>query len=1070
MFDEIVTNALDHKVRDAKMTELKISIESDGTIVVYNNGLTCIPTTLWNGTDRHVPEILFTELSAGSNLGAKNSYNVGGRNGVGASITNILSKKFVISIGNVADGVQYDQCFEENAGKIHKRELAVYNKKKSFVSVTFLPDFARINMPTTMSDGVRKLLIGRAVDASASTDATVHVNGTKIAIKTFASYAEAFGGTVLGSDKVKCDEQEAGLGATVIVTTKMDPPLQICFVNGVRCTGTLLNAVLHNLGQALLAKKDALPERQIKNMLSECISVFVTARVNTPNWTGQAKDVLDTPVAKFGFDVPKCKLLAKRIEALDIVKAQVEMRRSLADGKAAKKALRETGGKNTNKIKKYEKATDVGKGKQCTLWIAEGDSAKAMIVAGFQVTGRRHNGVYPLRGKLLNVYDMTAADALKNTEVSELISILHLDPAKTYDTVSAKKLPYHLMVTTDQDDDGSHIFGLVLALFYRFFPSLLAVAPGFVRRFVTPVVKVWPTARAAPLEFFALSAYRAWAATHPNASSVAYYKGLGTNTNEEAIAYFSSMSTYAKTTLHTKACVDAMRVAFAKANAPERRELLRSKTAHDTHDLYSGTSFATSAFCIEELPLFWQADNLRSIPNAIDGLKPSQRKTVYTVLDGAASTKHKVAQLAADVAKKTNYHHGEAAMADVIVKLAQTFFGSNNLPLLIPKGQFGNRHGEKPSQPRYIFTMAQPYLADLFCKADGAILPYLVDEGMQVEPRIFVPTVPLLLINGSEGIGTGFSTSVPSHAVGDVVDRCRTICANGVDTPLDPLLPFHHGFKGSTYVTDTSVEFMGDYDWLNETTVRITELPPGVKTNALKDTLIDLECIDDVVNFSTGENVDLRVQFKTVPSNVEKTLKLKTTVSVANIHAYDATGRLVKFTSTLDILRMHARVRLDFYVERRRCLLEKAQKELGMLEAKIAFVEAVVAGEIDVFHTKRSVLKTLLGENATELLAISLDHLNLDGVAEFKAKMSAKQGEIADITAMTPQTSWLADLDALEKKLSPMERASRAHKRRVGHEEDDAFKCAKVENTAGEAMAVDEAMVGDEATAGKEAE
>lgn len=1067
IFDEIFTNAIDHSVRDPKMTELHVSIEPDGLVVISNNGGTSIPTGLWGETGRHIPEIIFTELNAGSNLSVVNAHNVGGRNGVGATVAAIFSTKFSLEICNSVDGVKYEQLFEHNLGKVHPPRLTKYKNVKSKTTISFMPDYARLNMPNGLDANARALLVGRAVDATACTSVRVHVNSTVVPYKSFQAYATAFGGTVIGSDKVTSSPDDPNaIGCSIIVTNKADPPVQLCLVNGVRCTGTLFHAVMQNICAALVGKHKEIA-KQAATIVSENVSVFVVARINTPDFGSQSKDLLETPVSKFGFTVPACTTISKRVVGLDGVTQQVQLRKGLADNKAAKKALTGNGGKLCKDIKKLERATEVGRGKQCTLWVAEGDSAKAMIVSGFAAIGRKYNGVYPLRGKLLNVYDSSATDALKNTEISELLAILNLDPTKTYDATSVKKLPYNLMVTTDSDDDGSHIFGLVMAMFYRFFPTVLRSQPGFVKRFVTPVVKVHLTARAAPMEFFALSAYRAWAAANASVkpSSIAYYKGLGTNTNAEAVAYFGNMSVYSKETLHTDECVNAMRVAFSKAKEQicARADLIRSISANATHDLYSANKFSMQQFCHEELPLFWQADNLRSIPSVIDGAKPSQRKVLFTILKRGKDAKHKVAQLAADVAKDCNYHHGEASLADVVTKMAQTQFGSNNLNLLQPLGQYGNRHGEKPSQPRYIFTKAQPWLQLLFHPDDRHVLCYLEDEGMSIEPDYFAPVLPLLLINGSEGIGTGFSTMIPPHALGDVIDRCLSICDHGIDTELDPLVPHVHGFTGETFVSDTSVEFFGVYTWIDATTVSITELPPGLKTNKLKDCLHDEACIDDVVPHHVGDTVDLRVKFKVdaIPpkDQLEKMLKLKSSMSLTNMHAFDAAGHMVKYASSLDILRAYARVRLDLYEARKAELIRKAQERIDSMMIKLGFMERVVAKEIKPFDTPRGELLTLLAPHGAELLALSLALLTPEGVAEYKEKIRALEAEVVSLGRMTAQGWWRDDIYALRDKIDCASvQAPPAKKRLAATVPDAAIKRKKTTEETGTTAEKDDPM------------
>lgn len=149
------------------------------------------------------------------------------------------------------------------------------------------------------------------------------------------------------------------------------------------------------------------------------------------------------------------------------------------------------------------------------------------------------------------------------------------------------------------------------------------------------------------------------------------------------------------------------------------------------------------------------ADNQRSIPSMVDGLKPGQRKILHSCLRRNLTKSAKVPQIAGFVMSDTAYHHGDAALQGTIIKMAQDFCGSNNLNLLLPVGQFGSRSqgGKDAANARYISTHLNPVTRLVFHKDDGAVLNYLNDDGIEIEPEWFVPTIPMVLVNGAEGIG-----------------------------------------------------------------------------------------------------------------------------------------------------------------------------------------------------------------------------------------------------------------------------------------------------------------------------
>merc|ERR1712125_310469 len=125
----------------------------------------------------------------------------------------------------------------------------------------------------------------------------------------------------------------------------------------------------------------------------------------------------------------------------------------------------------------------------------------------------------------------------------------------------------------------------------------------------------------------------------------------------------------------------------------------------------------------------------------------------------------KVAQLVGYVAEHSAYHHGEASMAGAIVAMAQDFVSTNNINLLEPSGQFGTRlqGGKDAASARYIYTRLSPLTRLIFSPLDDAVLSYQEEEGQNIEPYWYCPVIPMILVNGAEGIGTGWSTSIPNY-------------------------------------------------------------------------------------------------------------------------------------------------------------------------------------------------------------------------------------------------------------------------------------------------------------------
>jgi DNA topoisomerase-2 len=243
-------------------------------------------------------------------------------------------------------------------------------------------------------------------------------------------------------------------------------------------------------------------------------------------------------------------------------------------------------------------------------------------------------------------------------------------------------------------------------------------------------------------------------------------------------------------------------------------------------------------FINKELILFSMADNVRSIPSVVDGFKPGQRKVLFGCFKRNLKSEAKVAQLVGYISEVTAYHHGEASLAGTIVGMAQHFVGNNNINPLMPNGQFGTRlqGGKDHASPRYIFTSLCPITRKIFRKEDDEVLAYLNDDGQSIEPMWYMPILPMVLVNGSDGIGTGWSSAIPTYNPSEIVANIRRKMEG---KELLPMHPWFRGFKGT--VQDLGA---GRYNtcgiacMTSDDTVEIFELPVRTWTNTYVEQLL----------------------------------------------------------------------------------------------------------------------------------------------------------------------------------------------------------------------------------------
>ena len=515
------------------------------------------------------------------------------------------------------------------------------------------------------------------------------------------------------------------------------------------------------------------------------------------------------------------------------------------------------------------------------------------------------------------------------------------------------------MIMTDADNDGSHIKGLILNMIHYFWPSLLELK--FLVSMVTPIIKA--SKGSETKSFYTDSTFRQWYGSGKQGWKIKYYKGLGTSTSAEAREYFKKIKELTVQFDADDSMDESIILAFDKTKSDLRKTWLLESTEKKASELevpYGNVErLNISDFIHKDLVNFSLADLKRSIAHVSDGLKPSQRKVLYACFAKNLTSEMKVAQLAAYVSEKTSYHHGEVSLADTIVKLAHNFMGSNNINLLEPCGQFGTRlmGGKDASQTRYIFTKLTKSARTLFDAKDDPVLKYLDDDGKQIEPEYYVPILPTVLVNGTEGIGTGFSSYIPPFNPED-------ICAN-INRVIDgenlvPMKPWFDKFKGRVFSNDEGF-WVTEGVWTQAgNKIKITELPPGRWTQEYKeylDTLMDKKNIANYVNNSTTENVDFVIEGYT-GKDIVKDFKLQKTFHVSNMHLFHPTRGIHKYESPEEILTDFVKIRTETYKKRKAYLIHVLKEKTKKLENMSRFVDMVIHEKLIVFKRKRSELES----------------------------------------------------------------------------------------------------------------
>ncbi|KAF2867001.1 DNA topoisomerase [Massariosphaeria phaeospora] len=1077
IFDEILVNAADNKQNDSNMSEIRVTVDREtGEISVRNDGKG-IPIEIHKEHNIYVPEMIFGNLLTSSNYDDGQQKITGGRNGYGAKLCNVFSTEFVLETVDSKQKKKYKQTWTHNMSKMGKAKITDI-KTDDYTKVSYKADFAKFGMDG-IDDDFEALVKRRTYDmAGTLRGVKVYLNGDRVKVTSFAKYMEMYT-KAISTDQGKSEGEK---DKDIIITEKLDrwdvgfavsdgSFNQVSFVNSIATTsgGTHVNYIADQIVEKLMAyvnKKNKggvkLKPAQIKNH----IFLFVNAQIVNPAFTSQTKEQLTTKASQFGSKPQLSDKFLKKIESTEVIQNIMHFAQQKAD-----QLLKKTDGNKRSRMS-HAKLTDANKagtkdGHMCTLILTEGDSAAGLALAGRAVVNPDYFGVFPLRGKVLNVRDASIDQISKNAEIQNIKKFIGLQHKKEY--TDTKGLRYgHLMIMTDQDHDGSHIKGLLINFLQCQFPSLLKL-PNFLLEFITPIVKVWkgdPKQPKSAKSFFSMPEYEEWREQHKHERGWdhKYYKGLGTSGTRDAQIYFKDLDMHMKEFHTMQAHEEGMiELAFSKKKADARKEWLRDFVPGNHLDLTTkGISY--DDFINKELILFSMADNLRSIPSVIDGFKPGQRKVLYTCFRRNLKKDIKVFDLAGSVMGSTDYAYGDASLQGTIVGLAQDFVGSNNLNLLEPSGNFGSRMqgGADAASARYIYTRLTPFARRLFHPQDDALLKYGESDGNKIEPEMYVPILPMVLVNGADGIGTGWSTSIPNYNPLEIIENLKIRMQDGSSKEdLKPMMPWFRGFTGQTEdIGSDRYRFTGTVRQISDTEIEVTELPVRFWTQDFKEKLEEIikadkspSFIKDYTEYNTPETVHFIIKMEdkhmanALAKGLEETFKLSKTMATSNLVAFDAQGRIHKYATVLDIMEEFYHIRLRTYEKRKAHQLSEMQKELEKLSNQSRFIQMIIDGKLVVSKKKKAVLVEELkklnfrpfpkvadakkageDEKAMEddeeddvavgsgdydyLLGMAIWSLTQERVEKLLKQIGDRELEIDALIKLTPKDLWNIDLEA----------------------------------------------------------
>lgn len=1040
LFVEVLGNAADNvwESREAKIDPKQIEVTMDSqscTVRNYGLGIPIVKKgNLW------VPEMIFSRFLSGSNFNKnKGRYSIG-KNGVGAKATNVFSKTFVVKCGDADRKLRYTQIFSDNMGKKSEPEIVPY-QGENFVEITFSPDFSRFKGVTEYTSINLGITIYYAISISFTYDIPVVVNGVKYHIRNIEEYAK------LHFDKLKAgsyishrhEEKNAkgeptGSSSEIFIADTPCQGIMSAFVNGIPTPkggvhvkalyATVIPKIVEILG------KEADGVEVTKTHLKKHLSIFINCRLKDPRFGGQTKEELTSPTPKI--EIPEDQL--KKIKKWTLL----EYVHQAIKATQLNKLKQTDGGKSSAKIKDKNLVGSnwAGKAKKdlTTLVYVEGESAAGYWSEFLSLVpngeGHDYYGTLMGHGKIINVLTADFQQLLNNRDIELLKRALGLKEGTDYDLpANMAKLHYgRVLISTDADNDGIHILCLLLVFFAFKFPGLLR--NGYINFYRTPIYRLRKGNKV--ICFYTETSFEKYCESHDTSGwKVKRYKGLATSGNEDILEDYEKKMVV-KLVLDDKA-LENLRINFSSASSDDRKTLLLNWMDSNIPDLSPYTELTISDILQYEFPLYIKESLIRHIPHHLDGLKDSQRKAVFAMFELLTGKKEsKVEYLASDAAKITGYTHGASSLANTIIHMAQNFFSTNNLPIFTAQGRFGSREmgNREAGAPRYTAVSRPEWIPFMFRKEDIPLLVRIHDvEGDDYEPETYFPVLPLHIINGADGVGTGYRTFIPKHNPLDVALWLKQRMHGG-ELPFVP--PWYRGFKGTFRIKGAEIRSYGVYENRPDK-LTVSELPVGKCNKAYLEVLDEMEeakIIDDYQNKCTTKQALVYIKGFKHPEGINhKTLHLITRFSYKTMNVLIPTEknkfRIHRFENVQELLEHFYQERLKVYQQRKEYHLQAYLNEIAKITERIRFIRAVNEKELTILKRPRNDIYADMERMKFDralLKAVSSEEYSDEGILHHQEEIEKCRRQYQELSGTSPEQLWEHDIDELVHHLIKKEK------------------------------------------------
>lgn len=836
-----------------------------------------------------LPVFIFGYFRTSNNYDEKVKRMGAGKNGFGAKLCAIFSKRYSIVIEDPDNKLRltctwYDNMFMENRSiKPDIEVISDKNIKKGSVSVTWDLDFERFGL-TEYSKKDLDIFARFAVDFSFTCKVKTSFNGIEFDFREITKYAkliwpeDKLKNSFIdymweeGADKrliaaqQKTQERCIALAKTpenipeveIMVIDTPDKPFRVSYVNGLMTSegGVHVDAAEEPIFKRIMEIMNKGMKRGKKNTITvknirPHLSFIVNTRLCDPDYNSQSKTKLVSPAVTVTYKDKYMKKLSdwniiKRLYAE--IDAMAFLKASKTDG-IKRKHIDCENGEDANLAGTKDSMN-------CVLHLVEGLSAanypqkRICLLEG----GKDIYGYLPMKGKVLNVTNAGAIQYAENTVICNIKKMLGLKEDTDYNMKeNIADLRYgHILMCVDADDDGMHILAHVVNFFREKFPGILKRNMlGYLR---TPVIKVLKKDKI-HRRFFTVKEFETWKTKNDlKGFNVRYYKGLGTSNDKDIEDDLTTAPTVV--CFYDSSADENLNLAFHKDLSDMRKKWIEEwRDVSQVEDVISVDIASlgklkkgqdVSQFINRELIGYSVASLFRAIPG-YDTFKESQRKGFWAALeffkyDPTKGKTIKTGRFANKAADMSQYHHGEKSLTDTIIKMAQDFIGSNNMGFFKKEGQFGTRAdgGKNAADARYSEIHLSWWVPYIFKKEYVDLVERRVVDDERCEPVWLPQVIPMGVVNGTNGIATGFSTTTPCYNPLDVIrwltDRC-----NGNETPKG-ISPWYNTFDGKIKIeiknnNNSTIIIEGD----DEEQLMKEQVPKRINSESSDDSIEDDE-------------------------------------------------------------------------------------------------------------------------------------------------------------------------------------------------------------------------------------